>query len=228
MTTVKPAVNMPADDSRKRTPRSVGARGAMASPTSTFGLIERFRKGDEEAFSLLFAKYRPRLAVLVHYKLSEHLRERLEVDDILQEVFLAAASEIGRFTYRSPGSFMAWMSRIADHVIIDAARFEGRQKRRAAELVRFRTDTNPDGAEPVDSETPSRLLAEKEAVRLLLEKLNALPEEYRRAILLAKIEGLSTEEMAERLGKSREAVALLLHRAVQRFRQLHEKAHQRR
>jgi DNA-directed RNA polymerase specialized sigma24 family protein len=41
---------------------------------------------------------------------------------------------------------------------------------------------------------------------------------------MAKIEGLSTVEMAERLGKSREAVALLVYRAVKRFRALREAA----
>ena len=39
---------------------------------------------------------------------------------------------------------------------------------------------------------------------------------------MAKIEGLSTAEMAEQLGKSREAVALLVFRAVKRFRTLSE------
>jgi DNA-directed RNA polymerase specialized sigma24 family protein len=56
----------------------------------------------------------------------------------------------------------------------------------------------------------------------LLDKLNALPEDYRQAILLMKVEGLSTPEAAERLGKSKEATALLLHRAVKRFRALEE------
>lgn len=54
----------------------------------------------------------------------------------------------------------------------------------------------------------------------LLARLDALSEEYRQAILLAKIEGLSTAELAERLGKSRQAAALLLHRALKRFRAL--------
>ena len=192
----------------------------MPAPTSTFGLIERFREGEEEAFRLLFEKYRRRLALLIHYKLSAELRERVEVDDILQEVFLAASTQIGQFTYRAPGSFMSWLSRIAGHVIIDTARFENRQKRRAAEMLRFRSPSNPGGAEAADSQTPSRIFAQDEAVRRLLEKLNALPEDYRRVILMAKVEGLTTQEMAEQLGKSHEAVALLLHRAIQRLRQI--------
>jgi len=54
----------------------------------------------------------------------------------------------------------------------------------------------------------------------LLARLDQLPEDYRQAILMAKIEGLSTAEMAERLGKTREAVALLVYRAVKRFRMI--------
>ena len=45
-----------------------------------------------------------------------------------------------------------------------------------------------------------------------------LPEDYRQAILLMKIEGLSTVEAAGRLGRTRDATALLLHRAIKRFR----------
>src|SRR5713226_7803916 len=190
----------------------------MGSQTSTYDLVERFKKGDTEAFSLVFRKYQRRLAMLVHYKMSPELRSVAEVDDILQEVFLAASRDMNHFTYQSPGSLMAWLSRIADHVIVDAARYQNREKRRAEELLRFRSESNP--TEPVDSETPSRLFAREETVQNLLKKLDALPAEYREMIVLAKFEGLTTKEISERVGKSRESVALLLHRALKRFREL--------
>jgi RNA polymerase sigma factor (sigma-70 family) len=56
----------------------------------------------------------------------------------------------------------------------------------------------------------------------LLGRLDALPPAYREVILLARMEGLSTGEVAERMGKSREAVSLLLHRALARLRELEE------
>jgi RNA polymerase sigma-70 factor, ECF subfamily len=196
----------------------------MDSHTSTFDLVERSKRGEQEAFSLLFGKYHRRLAVLVHYKMSPDLRARLEVDDILQEVFLAASQDLQRFTYRSPGSLMAWLSRIADHAIADAAKYENRGKRRPEELLPFRSQSNPHGPEPVDFETPSRVFARNENVRNLLRKFDALPADYRQAILLAKFEGLTTGEISERLGKSREGVALLLHRALKRFRELQRNA----
>ena len=188
--------------------------------TSTYDLVERFKRGDTEAFSLVFQKYQRRLATLVYYKMSLELRSRMEVDDVLQEVFLAASRDMNHFTYQSPGSLMAWLSRIANHVIVDAARYQNRDKRRAEEMVRFRSESNPGGPEPVDSETPSRLFARGEHEQMLLKKLDALTAEYREIILLAKFEGLTTKEISERVGKSRESVALLLHRALKRFLEL--------
>jgi RNA polymerase sigma-70 factor (ECF subfamily) len=188
--------------------------------TSSYNLIERIKAGDQQAFAPLFDKHRRRLAVLIHYRLSLELRSLVEVDDVLQETWLRAFRDFGQFSYRSPGSFMSWLARIADHVIADAARSQGRQKRHAVELLRFRSASNPAGPEPMDSKTPSRLLAQEENLRRLLDKLDALPDDYRQAILLMKVEGLSTAEAAERLGKSKEATTLLLHRAIKRFRAL--------
>jgi RNA polymerase sigma-70 factor, ECF subfamily len=192
----------------------------MDGQTSTYDLVERFKRGDTEAFGLVFRKYQRRLAVLVHYKMSAELHSAMEVDDVLQEVFLTAARDMKQFTYQSPGSLMAWLARIADHAIVDVARYQKRGKRHAEEMLRFRSDSNPTGPEPVDSETPSRLFAHEETMQILLKKLDALPAEYREMIVLAKFEGLTTKEISERVGKSRESVALLLHRALKRFREL--------
>jgi RNA polymerase sigma-70 factor (ECF subfamily) len=193
----------------------------MESPTSTFALLERAQSGDREALSRVFEKYQRRLAVLTHFKLSDGARAFAEVDDIVQETMLRAFRDIEGFSYRAPGSFLRWLSSIADHVIVDRVRYQGRE-RRAGEEVPFRSASNPAGPEPADSQTPSRLLAQREAVEGLLRQLAALPEDYRKAILMAKIEGLSTAEMAVQLGKSREAVALLVYRATKRFRALRE------
>jgi RNA polymerase sigma-70 factor (ECF subfamily) len=193
----------------------------MASPTSTFTLLEKAKAGDEEALSRAFEKVRRRLAVLIHFKLRPRSSDFSEVEDVVQETCLRAFRDLDRFSYQSPGSFLRWLSSIADHVIVDRIRYRSRA-RRAGDEVPFRSPSNPQGPEPADTKTPSRLFAQQEAVERLLDHLAALPEDYRQAILMAKIEGLSTAEMAERLGKSREAVALLVYRAVKRFRALRE------
>ena len=193
----------------------------MEQPSSSFELMERIKQGDREALSLLLDTHRRRLAILAHYRLGPQLRSLVEIDDILQETLLKAYLQFDQFTYRTPGSFMRWITRIMDHVIADAARHHGRKKRQATQLLPFRSDSNPGGPEPSDSRTPSRLLAQDEGLHTLMRELDELPDDYREVILLARIESLSTREVAERMGKSREAVALLLHRAVKRFKQLH-------
>jgi RNA polymerase sigma-70 factor (ECF subfamily) len=200
----------------------MGALSATGmQPTSTFDLLGRARQGREDALSLLFERYRRRLAVLIRYKLGAEWRGKLDADDLVQETLLRAYRDLPRFTYRSPGSFMHWLSAIADHTIADAVRYAGRARRQGNE-VRFRSESNPEGPEPSDSVTPSRVLAQEERLGALVKKLDALPEHYREALLLAKIEGLTTEEIASRLGKTREAASLLVFRAVRRFRELLE------
>lgn len=193
----------------------------MLTPTSTFDLLQQAKSGDQEALSRAFEKHRRRLVVLVHFKLGSRAREFSDAEDVVQEACLRAFRDIGGFSYQSPGSFFRWLATIADHVVIDRVRYQNRDCR-AGEQVRFRSPSNPLGPEPADTKTPSRLLTQREGMERLLDRLNALPEDYRQAILMAKIERLSTAEMAERLGKSREAVALLVYRAVKRFRQLSE------
>jgi RNA polymerase sigma-70 factor (ECF subfamily) len=190
----------------------------MEVPTTSAGLVQRVQDGDRAAFDGLFDKYRRRLAVLIHYKLSPELRASLEVDDVLQETLLRAYRDIGQFQYRASGSFLSWLASIADHVIVDIARYRGREGRAG------HTTSLGHVPEPADTRTPSRLLSQKENVDALLARLDALPDDYRQVILLARIEGLSTAEISERLGKSREAISLLLHRAVKRFRVLLEQS----
>jgi len=192
-------------------------------PTSTFNLLQLARSGDREALSRAFEKHQRRLAVLIYYRLPATARAFDEVEDLVQETFLRACRDIDSFTWQSPGSFFRWLASIAGHVVIDRARYRGRE-RRAGQEVPFRSESNPAGAEPADTATPSRLLARKEAVERLLARLDQLPEDYREALVLAKIEGCSTVVIAERMGKTREAVALLVYRALQRLRTLSQES----
>lgn len=180
--------------------------------TSGHDLVELARAGDEEAFRRLWEKYQRRLALFVHYRLGEALRASMDADDVTQETFLEAVRDIGRFEYRGPDSFFRWLASVARHVIEDAARREGRKKRDGGERVTAERERL------ADTLTPSRILFQSERVRALMERLDALPEQYREVIVLAKLEGLAPGEIAERLGKPREAVALLLHRALKRLR----------
>lgn len=189
------------------------------APTSTFALLEKARAGDAASLSEAFEMHRRRVAVLIYYKLGGSPRDFALVEDLVQETCLLAFRDLDGFTYRSPGSFFRWLASIADHVVIDHIRYQARE-RRAGEEVRFRSPSNPAGPEPADTCTPSRVFAQHQAVERLVARLDLLPADYRQALVLARIEGLTTAEIAARMGKSREAVALLVYRAVKRLRAL--------
>src|SRR5215471_10958049 len=95
---------------------------AMDSATTTFVLINKINRGDQEAFSQLFEKYRPRLAILIHYRLSPEQRRTNGVEDILQETLLKGFRDFKQFNYQGTESFLKWLSRIADNVIVDLMR----------------------------------------------------------------------------------------------------------
>lgn len=185
---------------------------AEGGATSSFEIVSRARAGDQDAFRRLFEKYQRRLSLFIHYRLGERLRDSLEVDDVIQETFLEAARDLPRFEYRAPDSFFRWLASIARHAVEDAARRESRRKRDGGRRV------VPEDVTLADSLTPSRILFQSERVRTLMRKLDELPPQYRDVIVLAKLEGLAPSEIAERLGKPKDAIALLLHRALKRFR----------
>src|ERR1043165_6123530 len=118
----------------------------MDSPTSTFALLEKARSGDQAALSRLFEKHRRRLAVLIHYKLRPEARQVCDVEDLVQETHLRAFRDIERFTYQAPGSFLRWLSSIADHAIVDRMRYQNRECR-AGEEVPFRSEERRVGKE---------------------------------------------------------------------------------
>lgn len=189
----------------------------MPAHTTTFDLIERIRRGEREAFTPLFERYKSRLATSIRYRLGSRLAGLVEIEDVLQETLIRAYRELDRFEYRSPGSFLRWLFAIAGQVLADTARHHGRAKR-AGENVPLRSESRPAGVEPADTRTPSRLFREKERLERLFARLDSLAPQYREVILLARVEGLSTVETAERIGKSRQATALLLHRALKQLR----------
>jgi RNA polymerase sigma factor (sigma-70 family) len=62
--------------------------------------------------------------------------------------------------------------------------------------------------------TPSVIICKREALDRLEKALDKLKPEYKEVVVLKRIEGLSYAEIAERLGKSAEAVGMLLSRAM--------------
>jgi RNA polymerase sigma factor (sigma-70 family) len=180
----------------------------MDSRHDTRSLAERAREGDREAFQELAQACRERLARLVRFRLGPALRREADVDDVLQETHLRAFRGIEGFRWRSEDSFFQWLSGIARCVILEHCR-----KVRAARVEEG--DPEPE----VEHVSPSRALRRDERFDRLQGAVNGLTADYRRVLCGVLVEKLPLAEIARRMGRTPNAVSLILLRANRKLRE---------
>jgi len=124
------------------------------------------------------------------------------------------------FTYKNEGDFLRWLGKIAENRIrdnLDKLHADKRNIRKEAPFYDYALTSGDDRArslEPARNTTPSVILSRREELDKLEKAIDKLKPEYRKVIVLAKIDGLSYEEIGDRLGKSADAAGHLLLRAM--------------
>lgn len=169
---------------------------------------ERFQRGDERAFRALVESYSPRLLAIVH----AWMRDRDEAEDLLQDAWIRIYSHRSRCSGR--GEFPGWAMTICRNLATDRFRSETSRKERQAAFTQASSDTTrtlvqPAMFGPPEDELPSEMLQE------LLE----LPDLQRDVVILRLLEGCSTRETAELLGRAPGTVKASLHRAVAKLKE---------
>lgn len=143
-----------------------------------------------------------------------YIRARLaprydQVEDMVQEVFLSAWENLGR--YRGTGSLEAWLMGIARHKIEDYYR----ERLRAPESIDDPVQVPV--APAVDPEI-HELLEQGELREKTWGVLKSLPDQHRLALIWRYWDKASAREMAQKAGKTEKAIERLLARAREEFR----------
>src|SRR5262245_2834944 len=135
-----------------------------------------------------------------------------DVEDVTQEAFLKAYRKLGNFDGRS--SFYTWLYRVAANTAMDWRKRE--RHRRHAPLPE-----GPEGDDAVPSAEagPERSASQRELAARIDAAIESLPEKYHEILVLREVEGLSYEEISERLGMSKGTVESRLFRARERLRE---------
>lgn len=170
------------------------------TPASDEELVARAQAGDREAFATLYDRYLPGVFRYC-YRL---LGSREAAEDANTEVFMRALAALP--VYRA-GSFRSWLFAIAHNVAADVVA----SRRHIVSL-----DAIPEPVDPIAFEESAVNAADWLRVESLLPHLT---EEQRHVVAL-RLSGLTAVEIGEALGKPRNAIDGLHHRALLRLRSL--------
>jgi len=141
------------------------------------------------------------------------LGERQAVDEVMQEVSLAAVAQRSPLT--DPSKVAAWLYRIAVRSALLYRRQRGRQHRLEGRYAQSRCE-RPGESGAAD---PLGWLLQEERRQLLLAALARMPRRDAEILLLKYTENWSYRELAEHLGLSLSAVEARLHRVRRRLRE---------
>lgn len=127
---------------------------------------------------------------------ARRLRNPADIDDAVQDVWLRTRTHLasGRIDNASAYLFQAARSVLTDRARRAAVRHEGEHE--SIEEFQY----------PVEWITPDRVLMGKEGVKMLLTRINAMPERTRDIFVLHRFENLSYDEIAGKMGISVSAV----------------------
>jgi RNA polymerase sigma-70 factor (ECF subfamily) len=155
-------------------------------------LVRRVQRGDSTAFDTLVRKYQHRITALI----GRYISDWSECQDVAQETFIRAYRAMANF--RGDAQFYTWLHRIA---VNTAKNYLVAQNRRpptddidAGDAEQFDT-----GIRLRDTDTPEHELLRQEIERTVMKVVDSLPEELRAAITLREVDGLSYEEIAQKM-----------------------------
>jgi len=197
----------------------------MRLDATTAQLLGRARAGDADALGKLTELYRGYLTILARTQIGRRLQGKADPADLVQETFLEAHKHISRFRGQSEVEFLAWLRTILAAVISNHVRHYLGTRQRNARLEQglvVELDNTSGvlqrGLMAADS-TPSRQVANREALLLLANALEQLPDDYRQVIMLRHLEGLPFADVAQRMDRTVASVQNLWVRALKRMKQ---------
>ena len=149
---------------------------------------------------------------------------KLESSDLVQQTLVEAYEKLDQFRGTTEGELAKWLSQILSSNTVDAVRGIHRKKR---DINRERPIAQPNHSSsgtpgewlPADQTSPSFAAQHAEQLLELSQAIGRLPTAQQEVIVLHHLQGLSLNEVATRINRSRSAVAGLAYRALKSLRE---------
>lgn len=170
----------------------------------TMRLAKAAQGGNEESFEQLYERVAPSLFSWARLRIPPSIRPFLDEQDVVQEVWIRAVSIIDRYDSEKV-NFRAWIFRVAKNVLLEAMR-----KLRAD--PRLRMEGGPSTRIFVVQNCPDNVtlmsvrMRRDEGIKMFTDYIDDLGSPDREILVHCGLEGLSAQEVADRLDLTREAV----------------------
>jgi len=202
----------------------LGLRTEMSSPPNHSDLVRRAVAGDRAALTLVLTETRDEVCRQVAGRIPSSLAGLIDADDVVQEAHVEAFRHIREFEDRGPDALLRWVSTIALRKLRDAIKMRQALKRGGGQIAL--TNATADSAVALldyiaeFDHTPSRSVARREIVSTVQDALALLPDDYRRAVNLVYVQGVSVAQAAADMGRTERAIHNLCFKARNRLRDL--------
>jgi len=164
----------------------------MSEKAIDLELVKQAQKGDIKAFELLVQRYQQKVGGVI----SKLIKDYHEIQDITQDVFIKVYKALPNF--RGDSAFYTWIYRIAintakNHLVARGRRIQN------SDIEPVEAESYSGGFERQNFDTPDAEYERQEIEKVVHESIASLPEDLKQAIVLREIDGLSYEEIAEKM-----------------------------
>jgi RNA polymerase sigma-70 factor (ECF subfamily) len=196
----------------------------IADPDDLEGLL---RRSDAGALGALFDLHRQRLWRMVNFRLDDRLAGRVDVDDVLQEAYLAAAQRIAHYAEDGFKSPFLWLRIVVQQTLIDVHRRHlGAAMRDAGRELsifgRYPQATSASLAIHLvgDWTSPSQAAVRGELLDQVQTAIASMSEMDQEILALRHFEELTNSEVADALGIEPKTASVRYFRALKRLREV--------
>lgn len=180
-------------------------------------LMLAVQAGDAFAFEELTSRNQPRVYAYLH----RFVGDPQLAEDLAQEVFMRVYKH--RATYRQEARFSTWLFRVAHNVAFNALRTKSRRPETlfnamGSSTMETTAVSYEEGIVTRSGATPTQNIAKLEKQSIIRDAIHKLPPRQRQAVLLARFEGMTYQQIAEVMEMTPEAVKSLICRAHQNLR----------
>jgi RNA polymerase sigma-70 factor, ECF subfamily len=191
----------------------------MKRETDAARLLTAARGGSADALGEALEACRAYLLIVAERELHPAVRAKGGASDLVQQTFLEAHRDFGRFHGNSQEELLAWLRQVLRNNVANFTRQHLHTKKRQADLeVRLGSGSGATESRLAGSgATASRVAMAEEDAAALEAAMARLPEDYRRVLALRYHDGRSFDEIAELIGRSANAARKLWARAIERL-----------